>query len=69
MNHETEVKFRGQMRKVDFEYEGDGVIVWCLEGETVCNGEDATEAEQQEIYEQLWAYLEDWWAPRPEDYA
>lgn len=65
--HETEVDFRGGKRAIQFDYEGDGVIVWCLEGENTCNGEDATAAEQQAVYDQLWAYLEDWWAQRPED--
>lgn len=66
--HETEVDFRGGKRLVNFEYEGDGAIVWCFDGESTCLGEDTTEAEQQAVYEQLWAYLEDLWAPRPEDY-
>ena len=29
---------------------------------------DTTDAEQQQVYEQLWAYMEDLWATRPEDY-
>lgn len=65
--HKTEVDFRGGKREVEFEYEGDGVIVWNFVGEDTCGGIDTTDVEQQAIYDQLWAYLEDWWAPRPED--
>lgn len=59
---ETEVDFRGGKRAVEFEHEGDGVIMWCFEGENICGGADATQAEQDAVYEQLWAYLVDWWA-------
>ncbi|GEM_PF-3801561 len=65
--YETEVEFRGGKREVEFEYEGDGVIVWSFADEAVCLGIDTTEAEQQAVYQQLWDYLEDRWAPRPED--
>ena len=67
--HNAEVSFRGERREAEFEYEGDGVIVWGFVGEDVCGGADATQAEQDAVYEQLWAWLEDWWAPRPEDDA
>jgi hypothetical protein len=60
--HETEVSFRGGKREVTFEYEGDGVIVWAFADEQVCGGVDATQAEQDDVYAQLWTYLEDWWA-------
>ena len=56
--HQATVKFRGEQRGISFEYEGDGVIVWCFDGENTCGGEDATEAERQEVYEQLLAWLE-----------
>jgi hypothetical protein len=64
--YETQVDFRGGKREVEFEHEG-GVIVWNFVGEAVCLGADATPAEQDAVYQQLWAYLEDWWAPRPEE--
>lgn len=59
--HETEVDFRGGKRAVEFKYEGDGIIVWCFEGEDTCGGVDATQAEQDAVHEQLWEYLCDWW--------
>jgi len=62
MTHETNVDFRGEKRAVEFEHEGDDVIVWSFVGENVCGGIDTTQAEQDAVYEQLWAYLEDWWA-------
>lgn len=67
--HSAEVSFRGGSRDVGFEYEGDGIIVWSFVGENVCSGIDTTQAEQDAVYEQLWVWLEDWWAPRPEDDA
>lgn len=67
--HSAEVSFRGVSREAEFEYEGDGIIVWSFVGENVCGGIDTTQAEQDAVYEQLWAWLEDWWAPRPEDDA
>lgn len=66
MSHETEVEFRGCQREVEFEYEGDGVIVWNFKGEDVCLGVDATDAERSAVHQQLWAWLEDWWAWEPE---
>lgn len=62
MTHDTEVDFRGEKRTVEFEYEGDGVISWWFENETVCGGIGTTDAEQSDVYEQLWAYMLDWWA-------
>ena len=62
MQHETEVDFRGGKREVQFEYEGDGVIVWNFIDENVCLGVDTTSREQDDVYEQLWNYLLDWWA-------
>jgi hypothetical protein len=62
MMHETEVDFRGGKREVEFEYEGDGVIIWSFVGEDVCLGADATQAEQESIHEQLWLYLLDFWS-------
>lgn len=63
MTLSTDIDFRGAKREVEFEHEGDGVIIWWF---TVDGGPDgqggATEAEQDAIYQQLWAYLEDWWA-------
>lgn len=67
--HETEVEYRGEKRTVFFDHEGDHVIVWCFPGEDTCQGPaDATEDEKTAIYQALWAYLEDLWAPREEDY-
>lgn len=66
MIHEIEVDFRGGKREVEFEYEGDGVIVWNFKGDDVCFGADATEAERDAVYQQLWACLVDWWAWEPE---
>lgn len=66
--HETEVDYRGDKRTVFFDYEGDGIIVWCFPGEDTCGGpQGSTDSETADIYQALWAYLEDWWAPRPED--
>lgn len=67
--HSAEVICRGESRDVEFEYEGDGIIVWSFVGENVGSGIDTTQAEQDDVYAQLWAWLEDWWAPRPEDDA
>jgi len=59
----TEVDFRGAKREVEFEYEGDGIIIWWFTYDGGDSGQsDATEAEHSDIYQQLWAYLEDWWA-------
>lgn len=59
---ETEIQFRGETREVQFEHEGDGVILWSFPGDTHDDGMGgATDAEQQEIYETLWAWLLDWW--------
>jgi hypothetical protein len=65
--HSTEVDFRGEKRTVEFEHEGDGVILWWFETETILFGIGTTQAEQDDIYAVLWAYLEDYHAPRPED--
>lgn len=65
--HATEIDFRGAKREVEFDYEGDGIIVWWFIDEGVCSGANTTEAEQAEVYQKLWDYLEDLWAPRPED--
>jgi hypothetical protein len=65
--HSTEIEFRGEKRTVEFEHEGDRVILWWFEHETVLFGIGTTQAEQDAIYEILWAYLEDYWAPTPED--
>lgn len=61
VEHQTDVLFRGEQRGLSFEYEGDGVIVWCFDGENTCGGEDATEAEQQEVYDQLWTWMTGYW--------
>jgi hypothetical protein len=65
--HSTEIDFRGAKRTVEFEYEGDGVILWWFDTETILFGIDTTQAEQDAIYESLWTYLTDYWAPSPED--
>jgi hypothetical protein len=65
MMHELEIDFRGEKRNVQFEHEGDGVILWTFEGENVCSGVDTTQREQDDIYEQLWAYLLDYWVDEP----
>lgn len=62
MTHETEVDFRGGKREVSFYHEGDDVIVWSFADENVCSGLDTTQAEQDAVYEQLWAWFKDWWA-------
>ena len=60
--HETSVKFRDGERDVEFEYEGDGVIVWNFADEIVCGGIGLTHREQDDVHEQLWNYMVDWWA-------
>ncbi|MES3152930.1 hypothetical protein [Sphingomonas faeni] len=65
--HETEVDFRGAKRDVEFEYEGDGIIVWWFQGENECCGIGTTQAEQDAVHDQLRDALEDWWSMRPED--
>jgi len=60
--HETEVEFRGSKRAVSFYHEGDDVIVWSFVDENVCSGIDTTQAEQDAVYGQLWAWLEEYWS-------
>lgn len=61
VQRQADVMFRGEQRGLSFEYEGDGVIVWCFDGENTCHGEDATELEQQEVYDQLWTWMTEYW--------
>lgn len=65
--HGTDVNFRGGKQVVFFDYEGGGVFVWSFPYDTETNGQQCTEAERQNIYEQLWAWYRDWTAPSPED--
>jgi len=68
LTHSTELTFRDKQRDVEFEYEGDGVIVWWFTYDGGADGMDgATDAEQQSVYDVLWAYLEDWWRGCAED--
>ena len=65
-----EVDFRGSKREVEWQYEGDHVIVWAFIGCDECQQTpegDITQAEIDSVHEQLWAVLEDFWAPSAED--
>lgn len=65
MIHGTEIAFRGNQREVEFEHEGDGVIVWWFPDEGICGGADTSDSEQDAVYQQLWTYLSDYWTDYP----
>ena len=64
----TDIEFRGAKREVEFEHEGDGVISWWFTYDGGENGQGgATDAEHDAIYQQLWAYYDDWCRGQWED--
>ena len=69
MTHETDIIFRGMERTVEFEHEGDGVILWWFpdDKDHADSQGGASRLEQDSIYEELWAYLLDFWAGGPGD--
>jgi hypothetical protein len=70
VTHETQIPFRGTQRTVEFEHEGDEVIIWWFPDDTENADKQggATTEEQNDIHERLWAYLLDWWDSVREDW-
>ena len=65
--HGIDVTISGTQRVVFFDYEGGRVFIWWLPGDASTNGEHLTEAERQNVYEQLCAWYDDWTASQPGD--
>lgn len=66
--HGTDVTISGERRVVFFDYEGDGIFIWSQPADTETDGQGLTDAERQQVYDQLHAWYRDWTAPREEDY-